>query len=53
MTNKTLNESIAILQAQNVNIIKLVEMLTSGTPEVANHTNPSKYEKPPWDPTGY
>ena len=34
MTNKTLNDSIASLQAQNLKLIKIVKKLTSGTPAV-------------------
>ena len=50
MTNKTLTDSIASLQAYNLKIIKLVKKTTAGTPEVEK---PIKYDKPPWNPTGY
>ena len=53
MMNKTLTDSIASLQASNLKLVKLVKNLTAVTPAVANHTKPSKYDKPPWDPTGY
>ena len=50
IANKTLTDSIAILQAHNLNLIKLVKKLTAGTFEAAN---PSKDDKPQWDTTGY
>ena len=50
IANKTLTDSIASLQAYKLNIIKLVEKLTSCTPSVSN---PSTADKPPWDLTGY
>ena len=53
MSNKTLTDSIEILQLQNLNLIKLVENLTAVTPVVATRTNLSKAGKPQWDPTGY
>ena len=49
IANKTLTNSNASLQAQNLNLINLVEKLTAGKPAVANTI---KYDKPPWDPTG-
>ena len=44
MTNKTLTDSIASLQAHNLKLVNLVKNLTSGTPAV---TNPRKDDKPP------
>ena len=50
MINKTLTDSIASIQAQNLKLVNIVEKLTEGTPAAAK---PSKDDKPPWDPTGY
>ena len=50
ISNKTLTDPIASLQAQNLKLIKLVTKLTSGTHAVAN---PSTSDKPPWGKTGY
>ena len=44
MTNKTLTDSIASLQAHNLKLVNLVKNLTAGTPAV---TNPRKDDKPP------
>ena len=48
--NKTLTESIVIIQSQNLKLIKLTENLTAGIPAVEN---PSTADKPPWYSTGY
>ena len=50
ITKENLTDSIAILQAHNLKIIKLVKKLTAGTISVSN---PSKDAKPPWDLTIY
>ena len=53
MSNKTLADSIASLQAQNLKLIQLVKKLTAAPPSLATFSNPNKYLKPPWYPTGY
>ena len=46
MSNKTVTDSIACIQAQNMKL----EKLTAGTPAVSN---PRKDDKTSWDPTRY
>ena len=50
IVNKTLTDLISSLQVHDLKLIKLIKKLTAGTPAVSN---PSKYDKPPWDPIGY
>ena len=53
MSKNTPTEYIASLQAQSLNLMKLVRNLTAGPPAVATRVNPRKDQKPPWYPIGY
>ena len=47
MSNKTLADSIASLQAQNLKLIKPVKKLTAGPPAVSTRAKKNKDKKTP------